>query len=158
MSRAAFPGTLATIAFGTAAFGQSIDTVERTWSDVPATAEKYSDMWTNAQVRVSHTHGTTTESPLGYEMLMSNPSANGASLLFETPDGTMLANIAGQMETDRSAIDSGFVPVLMDVPAGLRAQIWPRPMRWATKLRRVMEPVRRLRLACRTNPTATVST
>ena len=137
MSRAALLGTVATIAFGTAAFGQAIDKVEWLGADAPATAEQFSDMWTNARVRVTYADGTTTESPLGYEMLMSNqsvignnssaagvvyddhmrpiadPTANGAPLVFETPDGTMLANIGGKLyhfanfEYDAALADGG---------------------------------------------------
>jgi secreted PhoX family phosphatase len=147
LSRATLLGTCAGIAFGHVAIGQSIEKVEWVGSDAPATAEQFADMWTNARVRVTYSDGVMNESALGYDMLMTNqtvvgnnaspagaiydenmqpiadPTAKGKPLVFETPDGTMLANIGGKifhlanfeydaMLADGSSADDALGPVL----------------------------------------------
>ncbi len=121
ITRAALFGTCALAALSTAAGAQSISKVEWIASDPSTTAEQLAGMWTSAKVKVTYDDGTTETSPLRYGMLMSNetrvghnasaagviydenmapimdPTSNGKPVTFETPDGTMLANIAGKI-------------------------------------------------------------
>ncbi len=121
MTRAALFGTCALAALSSAAGAQSITKVEWIGSQPSTTAEQLSDMWTNAKVKVTYADGSTETRPLGYKMLMStetkvgnnasaagviydmnmtpipDPTGNGKPVTFETPDGTMLANIAGKI-------------------------------------------------------------
>ena len=120
-TRSLLLGSAAAFGLAAAASAQEIKSVEWVGSDAPATAEQFADMWTNARVRVTYADGTNTETPLGYEMLFSNqqrigdntaaagtvyddhmrpitdPNGKGMALVFETPDGTMLANVAGKL-------------------------------------------------------------
>ncbi|MCB2129644.1 MAG: DUF839 domain-containing protein [Rhodobacteraceae bacterium] len=120
-TRSALLGAAAFSAYAVSAQAQMIEKVEWIGSDAPATAEQYADMFTTAKVRVTWADGTTTEAPLGYQGLMTNqdrvgsnassagtiyddhmrpimdPTGNGQPLVFETPDGTMIANIGGKI-------------------------------------------------------------
>ncbi|MCV2864997.1 PhoX family protein [Defluviimonas sp. WL0075] len=120
-TRATLLGACAMAALSTAAGAQAISNVEWIGSDPSTTAEQLSDMWTNAKVKVTYDDGSTNTSELGYAMLMSSetvvgnnasasgviydkymtpiadPTANGKPVTLETPDGTMLANIAGKI-------------------------------------------------------------
>jgi uncharacterized protein len=120
-TRSLLLGTVAAFGLAAAASAQEIKSVEWIGSDAPVTAVQFADMWTNAKVRTTYADGTTTETLLGYEMLFSNqqrigantaaagtvyddhmrpimdPAGKGMPLVFETPDGTMLANIAGKL-------------------------------------------------------------
>ncbi|MGB8621369.1 MAG: alkaline phosphatase PhoX [Paracoccaceae bacterium] len=118
---AVFFGSCAVAALTTSASAQPISKVEWIGSDPSTTAEQLSDFYTNAKVKVTHSDGSTETRPLGYHMLMStqtrvgnnaspagaiydknmspimDPTANGTPVTFETPDGTMLANIGGKI-------------------------------------------------------------
>ncbi len=98
-------------------------------------------MWTNAKVKVTYADGSTETRPLGYKMLMStetkvgnnasaagviydmnmtpipDPTGKGKPVTFETPDGTMLANIARQ--------DLSPVELRIQLDAGRRQRFQP---------------------------------
>lgn len=120
-ARAVFLGTCAVAALGAAAQAQTVSKVEWIGSEPSTTAEQLSDMYTTAKVKVTYADGSTETRPLGYTMLMStetkvgnnasaagviydanmtpipDPTGNGKPVTFQTPDGTMLANIAGKI-------------------------------------------------------------
>jgi len=120
-TRDVFYGTCAMVAAASGANAQTISKVEWIGSAPSITAEELSDMFTTARIRVTYSNGHSETNALGYATLMTNmthvganaspagaiydenmipipdPTAAGAPLTFETPDGTMLANIGGKI-------------------------------------------------------------
>lgn len=145
--RAGLLGTCASFVLASAGLAQPITAIEWIGADLPATAEQFASMWTNAKVRVTYADGKTEERALSYELLMTNldkignnasptgavydenmrpipdPTSETAPLVFETPDGTMLANVGGKiyhlsnweydaMLADGSSADDVLGPIL----------------------------------------------
>lgn len=112
---------LVTTALTGFAQAQSIEKVEWIGSKHPETLSEMAEMFSTARVRTTWSDGSVTESPLSYEMVMTNQSRIGANasptatlydaamrpiadptdpsqpLVSEQPDGSMLTNIAGKL-------------------------------------------------------------
>lgn len=105
----------------TGALAQSIERVEWIASRHPETLAEKAAMFSTARVRTTYSDGSVTESPLSYEMVMTNrdrvgtnaspmgtvydenmrpipdPTDPSQPLVSEQPDGSMLANIGGKL-------------------------------------------------------------
>ncbi len=103
------------------ALAQSVEKVEWIASKHPETLAEKSEMFSTARVRTTYSDGTVTESPLAYEMVMTNrtkvglnasptatlyddamrpiadPTDPSQPLVSEEPDGSMLTNIGGKL-------------------------------------------------------------
>jgi len=112
---------LSTTILATGAFAQSIDKVEWIASQHPETLAEMAEMFSTARVRTTYSDGSVVESPLSYEMVMTNRTRIGANaspvgtlyddamrpiadptdpsqpLVSEEPDGSMLTNIGGKL-------------------------------------------------------------
>lgn len=105
----------------TGALAQSIDKVEWIGSKHPETLSERAEMFSTARVRTTYSDGSVIESPLSYEMVMTNRTRVGSNaspvgtlydetmrpiadptdpsqpLVSEQPDGSMLSNIGGKL-------------------------------------------------------------
>ncbi len=112
---------LSTSFLSTGAFAQSIEKVEWIGSKHPQTLGEKAEMFSTARVRATFSDGSVTETPLSYEMVMTNRDRIGTSasamatiydetmrpiadptdpsqpLVSEQPDGSMLTNIGGKI-------------------------------------------------------------
>ncbi|SET49293.1 alkaline phosphatase PhoX [Oceanicella actignis] len=115
------PLLLATSALATGALAQSIERVEWIASKHPETLGEMARMFSTARVRATYADGSVVESPLSYEMVMTNRSRIGANaspagtlyddamrpipdptdpaqtLVSEQPDGSALLNVGGKL-------------------------------------------------------------
>lgn len=116
---AALLGSAAVLA--TPLHAQGIASVAWIGSARPETPAQMSEMFTTARVRTTYADGRVVETPLGYEMALTNRMVVGANasptatlydammrpipdptdrsqpLVSEEPDGSMLANVAGKL-------------------------------------------------------------
>lgn len=119
--RAALLGAAAALGLSAAAPAQGIQTIEWIGSKAPSTPDELAAMWTDARVRVTYDDGSRKEFPLGYRTMMTtrtrvgnnvspagalydahmqpipDPTVPGAALTSQTPDGSMLVNVAGRL-------------------------------------------------------------
>ncbi|MFZ5752212.1 MAG: alkaline phosphatase PhoX [Pseudomonadota bacterium] len=113
--------SVAALALASPLMAADIAKVEWTASAQPQTPDELSAMFSTAKVKATYDDGTVTESPIGYEMVMTNRTrvGNNASpigtiydeamrpiadptdpsqpLVSEEPDGSMLTNIGGKL-------------------------------------------------------------
>lgn len=114
-------GSVAALALASPLMAADIAKVEWTASAQPQTPDELSAMFSTAKVKATYDDGTVTESPIGYEMVLTNRTrvGNNASptgtiydeamrpiadptdpsqpLVAEEPDGSMLTNIGGRL-------------------------------------------------------------